>query len=227
MVLKFILFDMDGTITDTMRLQPYIIKTILLNNSLSFRETQRKMASIYYHNRFTWFKPETPVLFAKVFNISVFRMFFFLPILVLQYWRGLQQERIFADSASVLTSLKQKGYVIGLATNGTDFEVSLKIPTLIKLNLFDLKVTASDVNHKKPNPEMILKGMKKARVKPEETLYVGDTLVDFLASQNAHTTFALVTTGTFGPDVVTIGDKKPNHVFSSLTDLEKYIIISK
>lgn len=218
---------MDGTITDTMRLQPFLIKTIILRNSLSFRETQRKMASIYYHNHFTWFKPKTPILFAKVFNISVFRMLFLSPMLVLQYWRALRQERLFKDSSSVLKSLKEKGYIIGLATNGTGFEVSLKIPSLLKQNIFALKVTSSDVTHKKPDPEMILKGLKKAGVQPHETLYVGDTLVDFLASQNAGTEFALVTTGTFGSDVVAIGEKKPSHIFNDLTSLEDYIIKSK
>ena len=100
MTLKFILFDMDGTITDTMRLQPFILRSILLKNKFSFRETQRKMASIYYYNHFTWFKPKTPILFSKVFGISIFRMIFFLPILVLQYWRALRIERVFKDSES-------------------------------------------------------------------------------------------------------------------------------
>lgn len=213
---------MDGTITDTMRLQPFILRSILLNNKISFRETQRKMASIYYHNHFTWFKPKTPILFSKVFNISLFRMIFFLPILVFQYWRALRTERIFKDSEPTLSLLHEKGYKIGLATNGTDFEVSLKIPSII--NLFDLRVTSSDVTHKKPNPEMILKGIKKAGVKAEETLYVGDTLVDFLASKNAKTQFALVTTGTFGPDVVAIGKEKPQNIFANLADLTKFVL---
>lgn len=215
---------MDGTLTDTMRLQPYLINTILLNKQISFRETQKRMASIYYYNKFTWFKPKTPILFAKVFGISVFRMFFYLPILIFQYWRALKQERLFKDSYDIIESLKEKNLIVGLATNGTDFEVNIKIPSLLKKNFFDLKVTSSDVSHKKPNPEMILKGMQKAGIGPSETLYVGDTIVDFLASKNAKTSFALVTTGTFGPDVVTIGNEKPQLIFENLTDLKEYIL---
>ena len=224
MTLKFILFDMDGTITDTMRLQPFILRSILLKNKFSFRETQRKMASIYYYNHFTWFKPKTPILFSKVFGISIFRMIFLFPILVLQYCLALRIERVFKDSESSLKLLREKGYIVGLATNGTNFEVSLKIPSL--LNLFNLRVTSSDVTHKKPNPEMILKGIKKAGVKAEETLYVGDTLVDFLASKNAFCQFGLVTTGSFGSDVVTIGKEKPQNIFHNLTDLTKFILRS-
>ncbi len=215
---------MDGTITDTMRLQPFIIKAFLLNNKISFRETQHKMASIYYHNKFTWFRPKTPILFSKVFGISIFRMMFLSPIIVLQYWRALRKERTFKDTESSLKLLKEKGYIVGLATNGTDFEVALKIPSIV--NLFDLRVTSSDVTNKKPNPEMILKGMKKAGVRPEDTLYVGDTLVDFLASKNASTKFALVTTGTFGADMVKIGKEKPQNIFQNLTQLTEFILNS-
>ena len=217
---------MDGTITDTMRLQPQLIRTILLKDKLPFRETQKKMSSIYYHNKFTWFKPKTPILFAKVFGISPFRMFFYVPILVLQYWRALQTERIFKDSEPSLKELKEHGCIVGLATNGTDFEVGIKIPSLVKKDLFDLKITSSDVTHKKPNPEMILKGIQKAGVKAEETLYVGDTLVDFLASKNAGTEFALVTTGTFGPDVVAIGSEKPKHIFANITQVKNFVLQS-
>ena len=66
--------------------------------------------------------------------------------------------------------------------------------------------------------------MKKAKAKPEETLYVGDTLVDFLASKNAKTQFALVTTGTFGPSVVAIENEKPQNIFQNLTELEKFVL---
>jgi HAD superfamily hydrolase (TIGR01509 family) len=214
---------MDGTLTDTMRLQPYLIKNILLSKStISFIDVQKKMASIYYRNKFTWFKPKTPILFAKVFKISVFRMFLFTPILILQYWRALQKERLFNDCEVVLKILKDKKYLIGLATNGTDFEVEIKIPSIV--NFFDFKITSSDVTHKKPNPEMILKGINKAGVQPNETLYVGDTVVDFLASKNAKTHFALMTTGTFGPEVVNIGKEKPSHVFSNLQELKNFIL---
>ena len=149
---------------------------------------------------------------------------FLSPIIVLQYWRALRKERTFKDSESSLKLLKEKGFIVGLATNGTDFEVALKIPSII--NLFDLRVTSSDVTHKKPNPEMILKGMKKAGVRPEDTLYVGDTLVDFLASKNASTKFALVTTGTFGADMVKIGKEKPQNIFQNLTQLTEFILNS-
>ncbi|MHA2366215.1 MAG: HAD family hydrolase [Candidatus Hodarchaeales archaeon] len=223
---KAILFDMDGTLTDTMRLQPYLIHKYLLSgsNEILFAEVQRKMAAIYYHNKFTWFKPKTPIYYSKIFNISIFKMLLYSPIMGFQYWRALHQERIFPSTQQVITNLRKAGLKVGLVTNGTNFEVNLKIPSII--NEFDFQVTASDVNKKKPDPEMIIKGMKKANLHhPKEILYVGDTLVDMLAARNAGCDFALVTTGTFGPEVVKIGTDKPNNIFSNLKELETFILV--
>lgn len=218
---------MDGTITDTMRLQPYIVKKFLLGNSkdISFRNVQRKMASIYYRNDYTWFKLKTPIYFAKVFNISIFKMILFSPIMGFHYWRAIKHERLFKETCEVIENLKRNGVLVGLATNGKNYEVKLKIPTIS--DKFKILVTASDVTKKKPDPEMILKGIKKAGVDASETLYVGDTIVDALASSNANTQFALMTTGTFGPEVVAIGKNKPKNIFSNLKELETFVLANK
>ena len=146
-------------------------------------------------------------------------------MMVFHYWRALKQERIFKETEEVVENLKKNGILVGLATNGTYFEVKIKIPSIVPL--FKILITSSDVTKKKPNPEMILKGIEKAKVKPEETIYIGDTIVDFLASTNAKTDFALMTTGTFGPNVVAIGKKKPKNVFHNLKELENYILANK
>ncbi|MHA1169223.1 MAG: HAD family hydrolase [Candidatus Hodarchaeales archaeon] len=222
-----ILFDMDGTLTDTMRLQPYLVHQYLISPSLrkklSFQDVQRRLAVIYYMNRYSWFRLSSFPLFARQFNISYIRLLVKTPVLVMQYWRALiARERVFPGVKESLQLLKENKITTGLVTNGTDFEVTKKFKTME--NLFDVRVTASDVTRKKPDPEMILKGMKKAGSTPGQTLYVGDTLVDMKAAANAGCHFALVATGTFGPAVVRIGTKKPEMVFNSIKELVDHVI---
>ncbi|MFW9996370.1 MAG: HAD family hydrolase [Candidatus Odinarchaeota archaeon] len=219
---KTILFDMDGTLTDTMRLQPYLVYNNLITaktrKKMTFREVQRRLAVIYYLNNFSWFKLRSFPLFVRQFQMSYLRLLLVTPILVIQYWRALFfRERLFSDVKESLLKLKEKGFTIGLVTNGTDFEVARKIKSVE--SMFDVRVTASDVTRKKPDPEMILKGMMKAKSDPSRTLYVGDTLVDMKAAKNAGCRFALMTTGTFGPEVVRIGSQKPELVFDSIKKL--------
>jgi len=218
-----ILFDMDGTLTNTMRLQPYLVWKYLVNKKISFEEVQKRMAVIYYLNKFSWFRLRTIQLFCQQFSVNYFKMIFFSPFLGFHYLRAiLGQERLFPDVKKKLLELKEHGFVIGLVTNGMDFEVRIKIPSI--KNLFDIKITASDVLKKKPNPEMILKAIEKAKSNPKQTLYVGDTLVDMLSSANAGCNFALMTTGTFGSSIVKIGNMKPSYVFNSITELVDLLI---
>lgn len=226
-----ILFDMDGTLTDTMRLQPYLVQEYLLTDSqkklIEFKDVQERLAVIYYLNKFSWFKIRSFPLFVRQFQLSYYKLFFTIPIIILQYIRAIRsKERIFKDVKESLIKLKETGYIIGLVTNGKDFEVDIKVKSI--KSIFDLIVTASDVVKKKPNPEMILKGIQKAGIKssPKTTLYVGDTLVDMKAAKNAKTSFCLMTTGTFGPNVVKIGNNKPQFVFDRISELVEWLLTS-
>lgn len=220
---ELILFDMDGTLTNTMRLQPYLVWKYLVNKKIPFEEVQKRMAVIYYLNKFSWFRLRTIQLFCRQFSITYFKMIFLSPILGFMYLRAiLNRERLFPHVQKKLLELKEHGFTIGLVTNGLDFEVRMKIPSL--MNMFDIVITASDVLKKKPNPEMILKAINKAKTSPKLTLYVGDTLVDMLASSNAGCNFALMTTGTFGPSVVKMGNMKPSYVFNSISELVDLLI---
>jgi HAD superfamily hydrolase (TIGR01662 family) len=220
---------MDGTLTDTMRLQPYLVRNYLLSSSqrknLSFQNVQERLAVIYYINKFSWFKLRSFSLFVRQFQISYVKLFFKVPIIITQYIRAIRtKERIFSDVRDSIIKIKESGLEIGLVTNGKEFEVNMKLKSI--KNMFDVTVTASDVIKKKPHPEMILKGIKKLRSNPKDTLYVGDTLVDMKAAKNANCSFALMTTGTFGPNVVRIGREKPGYVFSSVSELTDWLITS-
>ena len=220
-----ILFDMDGTLIDSMRLQPFLVYKYLAKRKITFKEVQRRMAVIYYLNKYTWFRPRTFPLFIRQFQLNFMSFLFQAPLLVGMYLMYISRgERIFSGVKENLERLKQENYTIGLVTNGTPPEIRLKVASI--LDCFDLIVCATDVKKKKPNPDMILKGMKKAGSNPKSTLYVGDTIVDMKAARNAGCRFALMTTGTFGPSVVKIGNEKPEFVFESIPQLADWILAS-
>ena len=221
-MIETILFDMDGTLTNTMILQPLLVRKMLTNNELPLKEVQKRLAVIYYLNRFTWFKLQSFPLFVQQFKISYWRLFFKMPLIVVQYLRAIRTERLFSGVDQYLKKLKDCGYRIGLVTNGKSFEVKIKVSSIV--HHFDVIVTSSDVSKKKPDPEMIIKGIKLLNSTPEKTLYVGDTLVDMLASKRAKVRFALMETGTFGPSVVKIGKHKPQYIFKNLEQLTIWLL---
>ena len=227
MVITTVLFDLDGTLADTMRLQPYLMRKYFSSSNkdqvLSFSEVQQRMAVIYYLNHFSWFKLRTLFLLRQQFQINYLKIFFKAPIIVFQFvWAMWSHERIFPGVQDNLQRLKSANIKIGLVTNSKHFEIQRKVHSI--LPLFDKKITASDVAKKKPDPEMLLKCIKNIQSSPETTLYVGDTLVDMIAASNAHCNFALVATGTFGVSAVRIGSKRPEHVFNNTTELVDWVL---
>jgi len=82
----------------------------------------------------------------------------------------------------ILEFLKEKKFKLAVITNRT------KTTVLEHFNLvefFDFIVTASDVEEPKPSPEGILKAIEKFQVKADEVIYIGDTIADMQAGEQA------------------------------------------
>lgn len=77
----------------------------------------------------------------------------------------------------VVTSKKKEQYVI-------DMPSSLNA-------LMDIVVVEEDTTAHKPDPAPLLKAIKAMGLQPSEVLYVGDATSDYLCAQNAHCGFAL------------------------------------
>jgi HAD superfamily hydrolase (TIGR01549 family) len=81
--------------------------------------------------------------------------------------------KAYTDAISTMDTLKRRGLIVGLISNvAQDME-----STYDRLGLqpyLDFKVTSAEVGFDKPRPEIFMAALKKAAVKPEEALYIGD-----------------------------------------------------
>ncbi|KPA18723.1 haloacid dehalogenase [Candidatus Magnetomorum sp. HK-1] len=76
-----------------------------------------------------------------------------------------------------------------IATNRSD--TMPKVMERFELKpFFDRVMTALDVEHPKPDPEMIVNIIKHFKIEPDRVFYIGDTQVDEQAAINAKITFA-------------------------------------
>jgi HAD superfamily hydrolase (TIGR01509 family) len=87
-----------------------------------------------------------------------------------------------------LATLRQQGLRTAISTNRTT-----SMPHIMerfKLSpCFDMVVTALDVKRPKPHRESVDRILQSLNLKPEETLYVGDSEVDLKTAQSAGVTF--------------------------------------
>lgn len=85
-----------------------------------------------------------------------------------------------------LRALKQAGYILGIGTDMTiDYQLK-KLMSLQMLPFFDFVVSSEEVNVEKPHEKLFACCARKADVRPEECLFVGDNLKkDVYGASNA------------------------------------------
>lgn len=94
---------------------------------------------------------------------------------------------LYPDSEEVQRELRLRGLKLGLVSNGYEEEVHL---ILERVNLekatFDIIVGVDTVQCMKPHPDIFKYALKKLKVKPEETVFVGDDVErDYKGATNA------------------------------------------
>ena len=93
-----------------------------------------------------------------------------------ELWWDYADLEVYPDVMETLNQLKAKGVKTGVITNGLkkDYE---QILTRLKLtNSFDVVVGVDTCNKGKPDKEIFLYALEKLRVRPEEAVFVGDSV---------------------------------------------------
>lgn len=97
------------------------------------------------------------------------------------------------DADKVLHRLKEKGYILALATTTSNIQLDIyknrneNIKAKANLeDIFSIILSKDDVEEKKPSPEVYHKIMRKLNVKPEDCIIIEDSLIGMQAGKNAN-----------------------------------------
>lgn len=101
----------------------------------------------------------------------------------------------FPNTVSTLLKLKDMGMILAVASNRYSPSEALEKTGLLKY--FDTVVGLIDGTAPKPSPEMLLLLMEKFRAPKEETVYIGDALIDIDTANAAGIKSIGVTTGNY------------------------------
>ena len=125
--------------------------------------------------------------------------------------------KAYDDTLPTLKELKNRSLILGLVSNvAQDME-----STYTELGLqpyLDFKVTSAEVGCDKPRPEIFMAALKKAQVKPEESIYVGDQYhLDIVGAQGVGIKAVLIDRNNYSPDITDCPRIR------SLTEVTEYI----
>ena len=81
--------------------------------------------------------------------------------------------KLFDDVLPTLKQLRERNLILGLISN-IGQEADTVFNQLGLIQHIDFHVTSFETGHDKPDPEIFLAALKKAGVKPDEAVYIGD-----------------------------------------------------
>jgi HAD superfamily hydrolase (TIGR01549 family) len=100
------------------------------------------------------------------------------------------------DAISTLKKLKDSGFKLSIVTGRSKkYTIKHMEEAGFDMNMFDVIISSEDTKNHKPNPDPILYAFNFLRVKPENTIYVGDSIFDYKSAKNAKVEFVAVLTG--------------------------------
>ncbi len=105
------------------------------------------------------------------------------------YHKFIKYMRMETGLPKLLISLKDKGYIRGIATNRTNTMEKVLADFGLEAH-FDVVMTAAKVKKPKPDPEQLMVIMAKYNLKPAQVLFIGDSDYDRIAAERAGTWFA-------------------------------------
>ena len=183
---KLVIFDMDGTLVDSsitivnainyvrskLSLPPLTKELILtkvndpeLNPALFFYESEE-------------FTPQQEEWFSEYYTNHHEKE--------LQLYEGIEE---------LLKELKQRGYLLAVATNAYRGSTLESLSHLKILDYFSSIACYDDVGRGKPAPDMLEKNLKDTNVKAEESIFVGDSERDLMAANSLNMNYIMINWG--------------------------------
>lgn len=181
MSIKYILFDLDGTLINT---NDIIIKCL-------------RDVSIKYANK-DLTEDELGVILGKplrdqvslIFNENIDEMMEHYRINYRANVHGLILE--FEGVAELLQELYNEGYTMGIVSSKGRRGINEALKKFHMEKYFKAIVAANDVENHKPHAEPLEKGLELLGASKEEAIFVGDSYFDILCAKNAGVKSVLV-----------------------------------
>lgn len=187
-----ILFDFDGTLTDSMLLFEQVVRNALVRfkKPLKNKSKQEKIIAekIYHDSLHNQFRGGRLLIFkifyylARIFGLSPIKGAFFTVYCLYRIRLVYHLAPLKPDAIRCLKNLKSQNMKLGLVTMASTADIERKKTVLKYINVI---ITRNHVNKVKPNPEGLLRALKKLKSKPDTAIYIGDLPIDIQAAKSA------------------------------------------
>lgn len=185
---KAVLFDLDGTLLDTLADLAVSVNTMLaaLGYPLRSKEEVRSYLGNGVRHLVASALPKDADEETKDVGLYIFRSHYAV--------HSMEKTAPYRGVEALLRELKSRGVFLGVVTNKVDAAAQPMIDRYFP-GIFDVVLGQRDEIPRKPAPDMIFAALKESGIAAEHCLYVGDSEVDHATADHAGVDCALVTWG--------------------------------
>ena len=183
--IKAVIFDMDGTLVDSMWVWKDIDKLFLSKRNLTMpNDLQKQIEGMSFH--------ETAVFFKKQFNLPESLEEIEDIWNKMAFYKYANEIKLKGNVYDLLIELKRNNILIGIATSNSRLLAEECLKNLKILELFDTIITSGEITRGKPAPDIYLKAACELNVEPSECLVFEDIPNGITAGKNAGMTTCAV-----------------------------------
>jgi HAD superfamily hydrolase (TIGR01509 family) len=213
--IKAIVVDMDGTITnfnlDYMNTRRRILKDLDKSNLRTPDMTEQLSLYIILGK----LKDSVDV---NDFGTLRRRIYGYLEEMEL---KAAKEVTLYPGAVDALQKLRNSSMKIGLVTNNGRKGTELTLKRFGLAGFFDAVATRDDCENMKPAPDQILKVLAEMHATSDETVLIGDGVMDILAARAAGIQSVAVATGPFATGRLL--EAEPDYLLGSINDLPTLI----
>ena len=187
--IRTVLFDLDGTLIDSVRLILDSYHHTLATHGLPPRSDEDWLAGVGtpLTVQFAAWRDDPDTLQALIATYRDYNL-----------KHHDRMVTVYPGVVEVVRELKESGIATGLVTS-KNRAGAVRGLTLVQLErMMDVLVCADEVENPKPHPEPVEKALRLLSADPRTTVYVGDSIHDMVAGRAAGVRTAAVLWGPFG-----------------------------
>lgn len=209
-MIKAIIFDSDDTILDFSKVACPVIKETALRQGLSVPEDDEVNS--------LWGIPLTLFLKTLWHDVDVYKF--------KKLYYSLIKKQSFEEieGAKEVICLLYRDYSLGVLTTKPRHLMYHNFQEAgFDLSLFKFAFAAEDSGFRKPDPRVFDRSIEILNLKPENILYIGDSIYDYQAARDAKINFVAVTTGFYKREDFIKEGLKPKYILMSIKDLPAWL----
>ncbi|WP_066637729.1 HAD-IA family hydrolase [Desulfolucanica intricata] len=173
MTIEYLLFDLDGTLINSLPLIEKTFKRVFTTMNIPWNNGEvLKTVGLPLRQVSREYAGEKELEFFNLYQ---------------EYQREDHDQliKIYPGTIETLRELRNRKYSLGIVTSKRRALVDEELNFTGLNELIQISVTVNDAEKPKPEPDPVLKALQLFNITPEQAIYIGDSWYDILSGQRA------------------------------------------